>query len=185
MVHNQSVQPAGKCPVEVGKLEMKKRYAISLAISIYACLCFSACAVALPAASMAAAVELRTSGGWWIRINNDGSGRYGFGELPDYVKIANGTFAFGEILDDISRALPRKPKNAEAPYVAVSFWKEGSYSAEEHLVAMNNTLLTKLFISARNNTVPPANEFEKIWYDNIESFWLKNPPISTDRPGAD
>jgi hypothetical protein len=163
---------------------MKLIHAISMTIILTVSFCFTACAGNMPATENTAAVELRLSRGWWVRINQDGSGSYGFGVLVARVKVMKSTFAFKDILEDIRRVFDRKPKNAEAPYMAVSFRKKGSSSAEEYPLAKDNTLLAKLFGLARYNAVPPANKIEKAWYDQIEEFWTKHPPIFFDKPDS-
>jgi hypothetical protein len=39
----------------------------------------------------------------------------------DLVRVSKGTFAFADVLDDIKRVFPRRPKYAEEPYKAVSY----------------------------------------------------------------
>ncbi len=156
-----------------------------MTIILFACLSFSVYAGGnMPATEKAVAVELRLSEGWWVRINQNGAGSYGFGVLMARVRVMQGTFAFEDVLDEIKRGFPRKPKNSEEPYMAVSYWEKGSSSAEEHPLAKDEALLAKLFIAARANTVPPANETEKSWHDQIEEFWKKHPPISPNKPDA-
>jgi hypothetical protein len=101
--------------------QIKTTCAISMTIILFAYICLSACASDMPVSDKAVAVHLRLSEGWWIQINQDGSGSFGFGVLMDLVRVSKGTFAFADVLDDIKRVFPRRPKYAEEPYKAVSY----------------------------------------------------------------
>jgi len=138
----------------------------------------------IPATIKPDALVLRLSSGWWLRINRDGSGSYGFGALFERVRVAKGTYEFAGVLDEIKHVFHRKPKNVEEPYMAVSYLEKGSSSAEEYPAAIDQALLKKLFILARNNTVRPANEVEHAWHNKIEKFWRKNSPICPNKPDA-
>jgi hypothetical protein len=76
-------------------------------------------------------------------------------------RVSKSTFSFADVLDDIKRVFSRKPKYAEEPYMAVSYWEKGASFVEERHRAMDPGLLTKLFILARSNRVPPANKIKK------------------------
>ena len=121
-------------------------------------------------------IHIRLSEGWYLVINNNGSGAYGFGTGIDRIEIKNNTFNFKQVYTNIESLFMVKPKNDETPYMAVSYWKKGDASAEEYYLAQNEKLLTKQFKIARLNATPPANEFEKYAYDKIESLWKKSPP---------
>jgi len=112
---------------------MNKCLAIGLFMVVFAYVCLPARASDLSAPDTAVAVRLRLqlSTGWWISINQNGSGAFGLGTMSDRVKITEGTFAFTDVLDSIQRIFARKPKTAEHPYMSVSFFKERASSDQE------------------------------------------------------
>ena len=148
-------------------------------ICIFLIFCLSACV-----AKGLEAVKLRHSGGWEIRINSDGGGSYGFGTIPARIEVTKGTFVFTDVIRDIKEASSRTPKNAEEPYIAVTYWGKGESSAEEHLIAIDQALFDRLFKLARANAVAPQGELQKAEYAVVEKFWKKGPPIAPDKPNA-
>ena len=158
---------------------MRKICFIGLSIVFSVCLYWPACAEDMPGMEECTSIGLRSSEGWWLRINNDGSGSYGFGALPARVEIKKDTFRFEQVYTETRKAFARKPKNAEKPYMAVTYWRAGSSSAREYCLAENRQLLAKLFLTARDNALPPSNEIEKHSNDQIESFWQRSPWIES------
>lgn len=130
------------------------------------------------------AVKLRHSGGWEIRINSDGGGSYGLGTIPARVVFEKGTFVFADVIADVKKASSRTPKSSEGPYMAVSYWKKGQSSAEEHSIAVDKVLFEKLFKLAKANAIVPKNELAKSEYEKVEAFWKKHPPITPNKPDA-
>jgi len=137
-----------------------------------------------------ASIYLRSYDGWWLRINNDGSGSYGFGTGLARVEVKESTFGFEQLSEDIENAFLNKPKNAEEPYMAVSCWTANTSSAVEHHLAQDRNLLASLFHTARTNVELSENEFDRRSYDQVESFWRGSPwresiDDSPDLPGPD
>ena len=176
-LHNNRLQRTGRSTGALGEQKVKTPRTICMSLILLACFGMAACV-----GEDLVAVRLHHSGGWEIRIDQDGGGSYGFGALPARIRIAKGTFAFSDVIDDIERAFPRKPKNAEEPYMAISYWQEAATSAVEHYIAVDDALLERYFNLARANSVAPENDIEKAWHDQIEEFWTKQPPIPPNTP---
>ena len=130
---------------------------------------------ALPSMKDCASIYLRSSEGWWLSINWDGSGSYGFGTGLASVEVKKGAFRFEEVQADIAEAFVKKPENAEEPYMAVSYRRANTSSAVEHRLAHDPHLLTRLFLAARANAQLPENEFDARALDQVESFWRTSP----------
>ena len=145
---------------------MKMAYLIGLTIIFLVCLNSLAYAEAIPEITNCSSIVLRTSEGWWLRINNDESGSYGFGTCLDKVEVKEDTFDFKEIYSKTKLTSAEKRKNAEGHFIAVSYYTPGSNSAREYYLSHNRQLFVKLLLIARNNTIPPSNEIEKRWQDS-------------------
>jgi hypothetical protein len=154
---------------------MRKRFYIPLALLFLACLSLMAFSEDRPAMKQCASIYVRSSEGWWLSINDDGSGSYGFGTGMARVEVVKNTFSFKQVYAAIEKVFAKKPENAEEPYMAVSYYREGTSSAVEHRLAQDRRLLTRLFLLARANVHPPANEFDTRSHNQVESFWRNNP----------
>ena len=77
---------------------MKKLSIICLYVLSLICVNSQALADDIPDMKDCASIVLRASEGWWLMINQDDSGSYGFGTLPDRVQV--------------TRMTPRKPKKS-------------------------------------------------------------------------
>lgn len=137
----------------------------------------SVCADDRPAMEECAFIHVRSSYGWWLSVNNDGSGSYGFGTGLARANVKKNTFSFERVFKDVEKVFPEKPARGEEAYMAVSYWKANTSSATEYYIALKRQLLTKLFLTARNNIRPPENWAEKKSFDQVESFWRNNPWI--------
>jgi hypothetical protein len=122
-----------------------------------------------------ASIVLRTSAGWWTKIDRDDSGAYGFGTDIDRVGVRQGTFDFTYIYRDTRQALTETRARAEEPYIAASYYAAGSSSAREYYLLGRQQWVVRLFLTARGNVQPPANAFEAHAHDKIESIWQRNP----------
>ena len=118
---------------------------------------------------------LRTSQGWWLRINKDGSGNYGFGTMIDRVEVKPKVFDFEQIYKDTSRDA-EKSRYAGGHYTAVSFYMPGQGSAEEFYLNDYIEPVAALFLIAKANSFPPSNDFEEGWHRKVSDFWKKSPP---------
>ena len=154
---------------------MRKSFLIPLSLLLLACLSLLAFSEDRPAMKQCASIHVRLSEGWWLSINDDGSGSYGFGTGMAKVDVVKNTFSFEQVYAAIEKVFVKKPKNAEEPYMAVSYYREGISSAVEHRLAQDRNLLTKLFQLARANAHPPANEFDTRSHNQVESFWRNSP----------
>jgi hypothetical protein len=121
-------------------------------------------------------VLLRTSQGWWIRINKDGSGSYGFGTIIDRIEIKQGVFNFKRVYEKTRKTSAEQRENSEESYVAVSYYSFGKSSAREYYIAHNAKWVKNLFLTAKKNTIPASNEIEKQWHDKINKLWEKSLP---------
>ena len=133
-----------------------------------------------------ASIHVRLSGGWWLSISDDGSGSYGFGTGMARVEVVQNTFSFEQVYAAIEKVFVKKPEKAEEPYMAVSYYRGSTSSAVEHRLAQDRHLLTKLFLLARANVHPPANEFDTRSHNQVELFWRnspwrKNPHVSPNK----
>jgi hypothetical protein len=163
---------------------VKKRYLIGRTIIFLSCLSSLAYAEDIPEIKECISIILRASDGWWLRINNDGSGTYGFGVQLDKVEVKEDTFDFKRIYTETKQASFEKRKNAEGAYIAVSYYIYGSSSAREYYLSQKRKWLAKLFFIASENALPPSNDFEKRWHDRIETLWKNSPFTSPHKPDA-
>jgi len=154
---------------------MRKRVFIPLFLLFLANLSFSAFSEDRPTMKQCASMHVRSSEGWWLSINHDGSGSYGFGTGLARVEVVKNTFSFEQMYYAFEKVFVNKPDNAENPYMAVSYYREGASSAVEHRLAQDRQLLAKLFLFARENTHPPVNEFDTRSHNQVESFWKNSP----------
>ena len=154
---------------------MRKSFLIPLSLLFLACLSFLAFSEDRPAMKQCASIHLRLSEGWWLSINDDGSGSYGFGTGMARVEVVKNTFSFEQVYAAIEKVFFKKPDNAEEPYMAVSYYREGTSSAIEYRMVQDRHLLTKLFLLARANAHPPANDFDIRSHNQVESFWRNSP----------
>jgi len=167
---------------------MRKRFLIPLLLVFPAYLPLLAFSEDRPAMKQCASIHVRLSDGWWLSINDDGSGSYGFGTGMARVDVVKNTFGFEQVYVAIEKVFVKKLQNAEEPYMAVSYYREGASSAVEHRLAQDRHLLTTLFQLARANARPPANEFDARSHDQVESFWRnspwrESPHVSPDNTG--
>lgn len=128
-----------------------------------------------PVIKQCASIHVRLSEGWWLSINDDGSGSYGFGTGMASVEVVKNTFSFEQVYAAIEIVFVKKPENAEEPYMAVSYYRENTSSAVEHRLAQDRHLLTSLFLLARENTQPPANEYDTHSHNLVERLWENSP----------
>lgn len=149
-----------------------------------ACLSLPATAENIPELKRCTSIVLRTSEGWWLVVNTDGSGAYGFGALPERIQVKKGAFDFRQIYTETRTASVEKRNNAEVPFITVSFYVTSSSSAREYYLSQGGQLLARLFPVARDNVVPPSNEIEARSHDKIGAFWKRNPSLSPDTPDA-
>jgi len=163
---------------------MKRIYLIGLTVIFSACPGLLAYAEDIPEIKECTSIVLRTSEGWWLKINDDGSGSYGFGVQLDKVEVKQGTFDFKRVYTKTKQASVEKRRTAEGPYIAVSYYVSGLSSAREYYLSESRQLLAKLFLTARDNALPPSNEIEERWHDKVEAFWENSPFISPNRPDA-
>jgi len=154
---------------------MRKRFLIPLLLLYSAYLPLLAFSEDRPAMKQCASIHVRLSDGWWLSINDDGSGSYGFGTGTARVDVVKNTFGFEQVYVAIEKAFAKKPGNAEEPYMAVSCYREGTSSAIEYRLAQDRHLLTRLFQLARANAHPPANELDARSHNQVESFWRNSP----------
>jgi hypothetical protein len=154
---------------------MRKNFLIPLSLLFLAYLSLIAFSEDRPAMKQCASIHVRLSEGWWLSINDDGSGSYGFGTGMARVEVLKNTFSFEQVYAAIEKVFFKKPENAEEPYMAVSYYREGAGSAVEHRLSQDRDLLTKLFLLARANAHPPANDFDICSHNQVESFWRNSP----------
>ena len=110
---------------------MKKACIICLSIIFTMCLNLKVYSEEIPNMMKCTFIVLRTSEGWWLRINNDESGSYGFGTQPEKVEVKNGTFNFKQVYSETRKVSAEVRKKAEGPYVTVSYYVFGNSSARE------------------------------------------------------
>src|SRR5690606_31598209 len=122
------------------------------------------------------AVHVRLSEGWWIQVNRDGSGAYGFGTLPAVAQVEPGAFVFTDILEDTKRAMSRKLLSAETRYMAVALLQQGASAAKEQRLEKDQALLARLFETARAHTIAPANDIEQKADLRLKDIWANSPP---------
>ncbi|KPJ83172.1 MAG: hypothetical protein AMS18_17765 [Gemmatimonas sp. SG8_17] len=168
---------------------MQKTYRICLPLLLSANLCLLACAEAWPSMKKCESIYVRSSDGWWLSINKDGSGSYGFGTGLARVEVTKSTFGFEQVYAEIEKAFVSKQQNAEEPYMAVSCWRPNAGSSVEHRLAQDRRLLARLFLAARANARVPQNELEARAHDQVESLWQtspwkESPYISPNKPDA-
>ena len=156
---------------------MKRAWLIGMAITLLTCPGLLAGGDDIPGLTVCEFIVLRTSEGWWLRVDNDGSGSYGFGALIEKLSVKKNVYDFKQVYADTRKAAVKNRENAEEPYCAVSFFVAGSGSAREFYLLRSRPLIAKLFLSARANTLAPANEIEARARDMIESFWKNSPAI--------
>jgi hypothetical protein len=161
---------------------VNKAYLIYLAIIFSVCFNLLVYAENIPDMKECTFIVLRTSEGWWLRINNDESGSYGFGVQPERVEVKKDTFDFRRVYTETKKTFTETRKNAEGQYIAVSYYASGNSSAREYYLSQSRQWLAPLFIAARNNSLPPANELEERSHDKIEAFWKKSPFLSPNKP---
>lgn len=154
---------------------MRKSYFIPLTILFSACLYLLSFSEVRPAMMQCASIHVRLSEGWWLSINDDGSGAYGFGTGMVRVEVVKNTFNFEQVYADIDKVFLKKPANAEEPYMAVSYYRKGNSSAVEHRLAIDRHLLSKLFLLARANPHPAVNDFDIRSHNQLEKFWRSSP----------
>ena len=154
---------------------MRKTFHIPLALLFLLSFSFLALSDDRPAMEQCASIYVRLSEGWWLSINDDGSGSYGYGTGLARVEVVKNTFSFEQVYAAVEEAFARKPENSEEPYMAVSYYGQGASTAVEYRLAQDRNLLNKLFLLARENVHPPANEFDIRSHDQVESFWRNSP----------
>ena len=154
---------------------MRKKFLLPLSLLFLACLSLLAFSEDRPAMEQCASIYVRLSDGWWLSINDDGSGSYGFGTGMARVDVVKNTFSFEQVYAAIEKVFVKKPKNSEEPYMAISYYSGGTSSAVEYRMAQDRHLLKKLFLLARENADQPANEFDARSHNQVESFWRNNP----------
>ena len=154
---------------------MRKRFLITLLLFFFAFPSLKAFSEDRPAMKQCASIHLRSSDGWWLSINDDGSGSYGFGTGMARVEVVKNAFSFEQVYAAIEKVFAKKLEKSEEPYMAASYYREGTSSAVEHRLAQDRHLLSKLFLLARENAHPPANEFEARSHNQVESFWRNSP----------
>lgn len=138
----------------------------------------------IPTINECRAVTIRTSQGWWLTIEPDGSGRYGFGALPAWVRVRERSFDFRQIYQATKQAIAGQRMNAEESYVAVTYFGAGDRSGREYYL-LDQAQVPVWFRTARENTEKPKNELEVRSYRMIDDFWEKDPPVSPVLPEAD
>ncbi|WPD24592.1 MAG: hypothetical protein SD837_08505 [Candidatus Electrothrix scaldis] len=145
-------------------------YDIKLYGTLFICIALTAC---IPSKRLCRAVILRVENGWQLTVRKDGSGSYGFGTGMRYKEIKKGTFDFTDVYDKAQQMLDKPLTNAEAPYIAISFWQAKQSGAEEHTVQANEELLHTLFTLAHYNTEPLSNPLLKDVYN--DKIWTTCP----------
>ena len=170
---------------------MKNLYHFRQSIILVACLFLMSCSANatetmavtselpedIPDMQECTSIVLRTSEGWTITIRNDGAGSYGFGTLLARVEIKQDTFDFEQIYKDTTERLTEERTDATESYIAVSYYTAGQSSATEYYLSSGQELLPELFLVARDNALPPTNEFEEDWHDTVGDFWNNAPPV--------
>jgi len=126
----------------------------------------------LPPVAACEAIMLRMSQGWWLRVNADGSGVYGFGALTDRIEVREGSYCFTEIYERAKTAAAGRV-NAEAPSVAVSCLAAGQGSAREFYLT-DEAPIVDLLRTARKNRTKPRNEEEERQHKKIDAFWKRS-----------
>ena len=144
----------------------------------------SACAAGPPPLRQCDRITLRTSQGWWLAINRDGSGEYGFGVLIDRVAVAPGTFDFAGLYRESLGAWRESQPEADGPAVAVACFAPGGSSAQEYSLALAREWSETLFCQARRNSLPPRNPMEQRWHETIDRFWAKDSPCPAPEPAG-
>lgn len=137
--------------------------------------CFAQTA-GIPTIDECRAVTIRTSQGWWLTVEPDGSGRYGFGALPAWIRVNERPFDFRNIYQETKQAIAEQRKNAGEAYVAVTFTGAGDRSGLEYYL-LDQAQVPVWFRTARENTEKPKNELEVRSYKMIDDFWEKDPPV--------
>ena len=136
-----------------------------LCAALFVCIALTAC---IPSKRQCRSVCLRVEDGWELTVRKDGSGRYGFGTGGWQKEVKKGTFDFADVYDQAKQMLDRPITDAEAPYIAISFWQAKQSAAEEHPVQMNEELLRALFTLSQRNTAPLQHPLpEDIYNDKI------------------
>ncbi len=163
--------------IPVIKTQMKNTVLIfAVFISLF---CFSlSLADSIPEIKDCDSIVLRTSQGWWLNINKDGSGSYGFGTMIDRIEVKPTTFDFERVYEKAIKDSLEQRKNAEGSYVAVSYYSSGQSSAQEYYLVNDIEWSTKLFFTAINNIVLPSDEIEERWHNKINDLWKKNPLVT-------
>ncbi|MEE9615205.1 MAG: hypothetical protein V3W31_09725 [Thermodesulfobacteriota bacterium] len=100
------------------------------------------------------------------------------------VEVRQGAFDFTRIYKEAVGASAGRRENAGAPYVAVSYYTPGQNSAREYYLLNGRETVADLFLVARDNVLPPSNEFEERWHDKVEGFWRKSPFVSPGNQDA-
>jgi hypothetical protein len=155
---------------------MKRTVPIISALIFLAFISF-AIAEEIPDLKECESLVLRTSQGWWMRINKNGSGNYGYGTMIDRVEVKPEVFNFEQIYEDVRRAA-EPGRYTDGHYTAVSFYMPDQSSAREYYLHDYIEPVFALFVIARANSLPPSNEFEERWHSHVADIWEKSPPVT-------
>lgn len=151
--------------------------AFILAFSAHLC---SAETPVFPAMDECDTISFRMSEGWWVNVEHDGSGAYGFGALPDRISLKPSSFDFETIYRWAKNHLDEQKPHAELPSITVSCYRR----MQENGVTFHITdrpWVLDLFRMARANAVKPKNEAEDRQHKKIDHFWEKSSFFTDDK----
>jgi CubicO group peptidase (beta-lactamase class C family) len=124
-------------------------------------------------------LEIRSVEGWWLRISKDGSGRYGFGALPEHIAVAPGTFSFAQAFDRVRPLVRTGPGRLGEAHASVAYRIDGSASGLTLRLPGSRALVAELFRTARAQTRPPSSDTERRRRERIDRLWATEPPVSS------
>jgi len=173
---------AGRIRGDKLRLFPMRRSLLRLIIPLVFLLFWSACPClaqtpTIPEVGDCSAVFIMTSEGWWLNVRRDGSAEYGFGALPERVRVSRHVFDFTQIYEKARASLLTESRNAEAAYKTATFFRAGNSAARAYYLK-DPGWVPALFSTARTNSLEPENEIEKQWHETIDDFWKKSPPVS-------
>ena len=116
-------------------------------------------------------VHLRAFSGWWLSINRDGSGSYGFGAVPASIEVLAETFDYETIFAEVESAFTNQMSPNQDPYTTVSCFEAGQSSAIGYRMREDELWLARLFLTASVRKEPPSNPLQEGEYAHIEQFW--------------
>jgi hypothetical protein len=154
---------------------MQKRVFVLVFLFVLMCVSLPVLSKDKPLIKYCEPIHLKSSEGWWVSINDDGSGAYGFGAGLARIKVVKNTFSYEKVYSVLAKAINNTAENTQEPHMVVSCATETNRLPVEHNLAQDKPLLTALFQLARENSHPPTNKFETRSHYHVKSFLKESP----------